>query len=132
MFFEKGHRIIHPEFGDITDDVIAELDEIAGEKDKVVLEREQAEIAMRAGTVARDMKFGRMVAQIHPEVYAYWERREGAGFWFDKKNVEKFLRDNPSCKVDSKSGRTVVRGANLGGSPALPRIVSGRGKGRWA
>jgi hypothetical protein len=100
----KEGRIISGEFGDITDEVVAALVELSRPDEPVIVEREQAEIAAVAGQAARDMKFGRLVAQLHPAVYDYWTRREGPGFWRGR-NLERFLRDNPACRVRSRGRR---------------------------
>jgi len=103
-----GNRIIHPEYGDVTDMVIEELMAMSRPKDPVILEREQAEIAAAAGQQAVDMCSGRMVAQIHADSFNYWTAREGEGFFRDKGNFKKFLADNPACKVTSKSARPKI------------------------
>lgn len=122
--FAPGQRLVHPEFGDITADVIEELNAMARHDEPVILEREQAEIAAAAGTQARDLSCGRITAQIHPDVFDYWAQREGLGFWYDKGNTDHFLRDNPSCKVESKNPRLVV-----GYGTGMPS--TSRRRGRW-
>jgi hypothetical protein len=76
-----GARIIHPEFGDMTADVIEELMELAKFQDPVILEREQALLAHASGQVARDLSCGRVVAEIHQEVYEEWVGKEGPDFF---------------------------------------------------
>lgn len=137
--FAPGQRIIDPTFGDITADVIEALHEMGRPEEPVILEREQAQIAAVAGTVAQDMAFGRTVAQIHGDVFDYWTAREGLGFWKDKANLRKFLSDNPACKVESKgTGVKIAPGAKVqryvlqaGGGVACAGTLR-RGKGRWA
>lgn len=106
--FAPGARIVHPEYGDVTDLVIEELVEMSRPQDPVIVEREQAEIAAAAGQEARDLMCGRLVAQIHPDSFNYWYAREGEGFFRDKGNFEKFLRDNPGCRVTSRSPRPKI------------------------
>jgi hypothetical protein len=122
--FAPGQRIIHPTFGDVTADVIEELVAMGRPQDPVIIEREQAEIAAVAGQVATHMSCGRMVAQVHGDSFDYWTKREGLGFWKDKKNLAKFLRDNPGAKVHSISANPTVSFAGCKG-------VTGK-RGRWA
>ena len=122
----KGGRIIHPELGDCTAEVIEELLEMARLKDPVILEREQAEIAQASGAVARDMCCGRLVAEIHPEVYAEWEAKMGPDFFNKKKGgdgLEYLMKHFPACRVESKSAKVAM---HVKRSP-----VTGR-RGRWA
>lgn len=135
--FAPGQRIVHPEFGDITADVIEELAALARPNDPVILEREQAEIAAASGTVMRDMSFGRVVGQVHEDVFDYWTQREGLGFWKDKANLNKFLADNPACKVTSKgrgvkphAGARMKRYVTAGGGVVCAGLKRA-GKGRW-
>lgn len=132
-------RIIHPEFGDITADVIEALQEMARPAEPVIIEREQAEIAAAAGTVSQDLCFGHHVAQIHEDVFDYWTKREGLGFWKDKANLRRFLADNPSCKVTSKGrGVKIAAGAKVrrfvlsAGSVVSAGTRCRPGKGRFA
>ncbi len=120
--FAPGQRIISEEFGDITADVIESLMEMAEPWEPVIIEREQAQIAAAAGQTARDLSCGRLIAQIHPDSYNYWLHREGPGFWQDKGNMDKFLRDNPACRVNSRSPKIMV---GYGGDR------SGSRGGRW-
>jgi len=108
LTIDRNGRIISEQYGDITTDVLAALIEMSRPDEPVIVEREQAEIARIAGTEARDLACGRLIARIHPAAYSYWERREGKGFWKDKATVDKFLKDNPACRVDSKSRRAVI------------------------
>lgn len=125
-----GARIIHPEFGDMTADVIEELMAMAEFKNPVILEREQAQIAAASGQVARDMSCGRLVAEIHPEVYSEWLAKEGPDFFSKSKGgdgVEYLAKHFPATRVTSRSANTRVA------VPALPAYRGVRGKrGRWA
>jgi len=105
---DRRGRIISEDFGDITTDVIEELVAMSRPAEPVIVEREQAEIARVAGNEARDLACGRLVARIHPDAYAYWEQREGEGFWKDKHELKNFLRDNPACRVNSRSRRLSI------------------------
>ena len=122
----------------MTADVIEALREMSRPQDPVIIEREQAEIAAVAGTVARDLSFGRVVGQIHADAFDYWTAREGLGFWKDRGNLRRFLNDNPACKVESK-GRGVLphAGARVTRYVSTPAGVTSAGlrragKGRWA
>ncbi len=98
-----GQRIIHPEFGDVTADIIEELLEQARLKDPVILEREQAEIAAASGCLARDLSCGRLVAEIHEDVYDAWTAKEGQQFFTKGDGVEYLAKHFPATRVVSKS-----------------------------
>jgi len=136
--FAPGHRIIHPEFGDITADVIEELVAMGRPQEPVIIEREQAEIAATAGQVAKNMTCGHLVAQVHEDSFDYWTAREGLGFWKDRSNLKRFLADNPACKVKSQGeGVKIAPGARVKRyvSTSAGVVSTGlkrAGKGRWA
>jgi hypothetical protein len=140
MVFAPGQRFVHPEFGDITADVIEALQEMARPNDPVIIEREQAEIAAAAGQVTKDLAFGRVVAQVHGDSFDYWTRREGLGFWKDKGNLKRFLADNPACVVKSEGrGVQVHAGARrtrlrtiATGVPTNGAGLTRPGKGRFS
>lgn len=124
-----GARIIHPEFGDCTADIIEELIAMAKLKEPVLLEREQAEIAAASGQVARDMSCGRLVAEIHPEVFDDWVAKEGPDFFSKAKGgdgIEYLAKHFPATRVNSRSAhiRVPVR--------ELPRYRVRGKRGRWA
>jgi hypothetical protein len=134
-----GGRIIHPEFGDMTADIIEELLEMAQFKNPVILEREQAEIAAASGAVARDLSFGRVVAEIHPEAYAEWVAKEGPEF-FSKKHggdgVEYLAKHFPATCVKSVSPHVKLHVNRSAPQPVASSArrryaVTGR-RGRWA
>jgi len=131
-----GARIIHPEFGDVTADVIEELIELADLQNPVILEREQALMAGASGQVARDLSCGRLVAEIHQEVYEEWAQKEGPGF-FSKAGdgIEYLAKHFPATRVKSVSPHVKI---HVNRSEATP-VVSARTKyavtgrrGRWA
>lgn len=133
-----GTRIIHPELGDCTAEVIEELLEMAQFKNPVILEREQAEIAAASGGVARDLMCGRVVAEIHPEVFDEWVAKEGPEFFQKNKGgdgVEYLAKHFPATRVQSRSPHVklhVHRSAAPAVRSAVPRYrVTGR-RGRWA
>lgn len=133
-----GARIIHPEFGDVTADVIEELIGMADLQNPVILEREQAAIAAKSGQVARDLACGRLVAEIHQEVYEEWVQKEGPDFFSKAKGgdgVEYLAKHFPATRVKSVSPHTKIHVHRSGVAtppPAQPRHrITGR-RGRWA
>lgn len=124
-----GARIIHPEFGDVTADIIEELMIMADFQNPVILEREQARIAAASGQVAQDLSFGRLVAEIHPEVYDEWVAKEGKDF-FSKRNggdgVEYLAKHFPATRVKSRSPHCRVHVAQK------PKYAVTGKRGRWA
>jgi hypothetical protein len=119
--FLPGQRIMHPEFGDVTEDVIAELLALRGGPEQIVEDAMQEQIRIAAATRdAKTLKFGHAVGAISPALYDAMERREGRGFWTDRTERNRFFKHHPECKVTAKSRKTVVNG-----------ISSLRG-GRWA
>lgn len=124
-----GARIIHPEFGDVTADVIEELFGMADLQNPIILEREQAAIAAASGQVARDLTCGRLVAEIHQEAYEEWVAKEGPEF-FSKKHggdgIEYLAKHFPATRVKSVSPHCKVHVREL---PQY-RVVGKHG--RWA
>lgn len=59
---------------------------------------------------------GEVQFQIRPEYFHHWGQRLGYECWDDPQFVREFLRDNPECRVDSRS----------------PKIQSGYGGGSRA
>jgi hypothetical protein len=45
---------------------------------------------------------------IRPEYYHYWGQRLGYDCWDDEQFVKEFLRDNPECRVENKTGKIQV------------------------
>jgi len=133
-----GARIIHPEFGDCTADIIEELMNLAELENPVILERKQAEIAARSGQLARDLSCGRLVAEIESSVYEEWCIKEGPAF-FSKKaggdGIEYLAKHFPATRVKSVSPHVKVhvnRSATEAAPSAHPRHrITGR-RGRWA
>jgi hypothetical protein len=127
-----GARIIHPEFGDCTADIIEELLAMAELQNPVILEREQASIAAASGQVARDLCCGRVVAEIHPEVFEEWVQKEGPEF-FSKKHggdgVEYLAKHFPATRVKSVSPNVRL---HVNRSPVTPRRGVHGKRGRWA
>lgn len=101
-----------PGVGDITAEVMEEL-----RKGTLVGAVEQRAVELQAEQIARerprqgatDFSFGRLVAEIPIEAFQAWEAKEGVGvFAKDKRFLREFLRDNPACRVESRSRKTMV------------------------
>jgi len=104
-------KIIVEGYGDMTADVAAELALLRiEEQNRVVREAaaQQARIA-RAGNEARHLPCGFLSAQIDEDVFNYWERREGRGFWADKSNLRYMKKRHPEIAVRSRAGKTTIR-----------------------
>ena len=113
-------RIVHPEFGDMTADVAAELALMRQEEERRAFEQaaaRQRRIAA-SGQEAGTLKCGHMVAQIDASVFDYWQRREGRGFWADKSNLRYMLKRHPELRVNSKSRRATILRPDLPARPA--------------
>jgi|GEM_PF-2950140 len=129
-----GQRIIHPEFGDCTADIIEALIENARLKDPVILEQRQAAIAAASGAMARDLSFGRLIAEIDEDVVEAWEAKEGKEFFTRKGDGVAYLAKHfPATRVDSRSPHTKVhvnRSASVPVVSAARNPYAGR-RGRW-
>lgn len=82
----------------------------------VQAEQEQA-LAAKAGGERLNMKHGQMAFQIHPQFYHYWGQRLGYECWDNEEFVREFLRDNPECRVRSRS-----RNVSVGYTPTKSRF----------
>lgn len=49
---------------------------------------------------------GQMKMRIDPDSYHYWGLRLGYSCWRDEQFQNEYLRDNPQCRVNSKSHKT--------------------------
>lgn len=120
-----GARIIHPEHGDCTAEVIEALLDEARLNEPIILEQEQARIAAASGQLARDLSFGRVVAEIEAEAFHAWTAKEGPDFFSKARGgdgVEYLAKHFPATRVVSKSPHIRV---HVKRSP-----VTGR-RGRW-
>jgi hypothetical protein len=70
-------------------------------------ERQQIEAAARNGE-RRLLDFGEVKMQVHPAFYWFWANRLGRDCWKDAQFVKEFLRDNPACRIRSRSETTTV------------------------
>lgn len=132
-------RVIHPEYGDITEDVARELAAIRQEDHRNLVrdaERLQAALVAEMPGEAIVNKSFALKARIHPAIYAHWRMKHGAGFW--KHDMEWFLKKNPQCRVRSRpaNAKVMLLGAEI--PPAAPIVAPAprRGpvgkRGRWA
>ena len=62
---------------------------------------------------------GEVAFQIRPEFFHYWGQRLGYEAWKDPQFVKEFLRDNPQCRVDSRSEK--IQSGHGGNSRATGR-----------
>jgi hypothetical protein len=124
-------RVIHPEYGDMTEDVARAMAEIRREDHQRLVrdaERLQTEIAAaRTGRAVIHKGFA-LKAEIHPAIFAHWRMREGPGFW--KHDMNWFLKKNPQCRVPLQSANPTIV------VPAMPAKAARVGpvgkRGRWA
>jgi len=56
----------------------------------------------------RTLTDGRREFAIHPSFFHYWGQRLRYECWDDPQFVHEFLRDNPECRVKSRTGRIQV------------------------
>lgn len=103
-------RIVHPEYGDISEDVARELAALRHQAHDVACleaERRQRKIAAAQRESRIDRKTGmRLVAQIDEDVFNYWESREGAEFW--KHELPFMMKRHPEIAVKPVSDRPTV------------------------
>jgi hypothetical protein len=127
-------RVIHPEYGDITEDVARAMAEIRQEDHAALVrdaERLQATIAAgRPGNAVVRKNFA-LKAEIHPAVHAHWRMRHGAGFW--KHELDWFLKRNPQCRVRAEAANPTVVVPDVSGILTSKPVRGPVGKrGRWA
>lgn len=118
----RGGEIIVPKFGDMTAEVIRELQE-GSMFNHLAIRREQRAIAAEEDyTDRRFMKFGRLRMRITEEAYHYWGQRLGYKCWRDKSFLREYERDNPEVRIRSRPRATTVR------HPGMPgRVASSQG-----
>ena len=134
VIIKSDLRIIHPDYGDMTEEVAREMAAIRREdNERLVHEaaRMQAEIAAaRPGDAVIHDGFA-LKAQIHPGVHAYWRMREGPGFW--KHELGSMMKKFPELRVRARPANPTVRVDGLKGSEAIaPRRGPVGKRGRWA
>lgn len=80
-----------------------------------VAERVQR-LAASAGGERRTLPNGEVKMMIHPTFYHHWGQRLGYECWEDEQFVREILRDNPECRVKSRSRKIQVGYQGLSGS----------------
>lgn len=68
----------------------------------------QQRLAAAAGQERYMLDEGEVQMMIPPAVHHYWGQRLGYECWSDKLFVHQFLRDNPECRVKSRSRKIRV------------------------
>lgn len=130
-------RVIHPDHGDITEDVARELANLRREEHEQLVrnaaQQQAAIVQARPGQAYIKRSFA-LKAEIDPQVHAYWRMREGPGFW--KNELDWFLKKNPECRVKSVAENPTVR---VDGFKTAEPVRQAQGfspragrKGRWA
>lgn len=126
-------RIVHPELGDITEDVARELAAETHRDDlRLAAEAEarQALLAASAPGEARVTPGFALKARIDPQVHAYWLRREGPGFW--KHELDFMLKRHPELRVRARPDNPTVLVDGFRGTAAAARPATApRRGGRW-
>lgn len=120
-------QFVHPEYGDISAEVYAELTAMIQAEHEAALqdmERSQQAIAAAQPGPALIHKEFALKASIDPRVVSYWRMREGAGFW--KHELDRYLKKHPECRVKQQAMKPTVR---LSEMPSYR--VTGK-RGRWA
>lgn len=121
-------RIVHPDHGDITEDVARELARVEHE-DNEKLFREatarQAIIARENAQGGRLTKGFALKANIDGRIFDYWRKREGKDFW--KHEMGAMLKRHPELAVRCRPDNPTVRIDGFKAQPSTPT----RG-GRWA
>lgn len=103
------NAIYHPEVGDLTLEVMAELaalekaERIEASVARLQIAKDNREIGPR-----RHMEFGVVVAEIDVQDYDDQERLE-PGYWTDPNSVKEFVKLIPESRVVSKPDRLTIR-----------------------
>jgi hypothetical protein len=124
-------RVIHPDHGDITEDVARELAKLRIEEHERLVKdaaaQQAAIVQARPGQAYIKSAFA-LKAEIDPQVHAYWRMREGAGFW--KHELDWFLKKHPQCRVKSIAANPTL--LVDGFRDVAPRSIRSARRGRWA
>lgn len=120
-------RVVHPDYGDITEDVCRELAEIERQDDEQLF----AEAAARQAILAADNHKGARLtrdfalkANIDGRIWDYWRRREGKDFWkhelgfMMKRHPElrlNYVPDHPTVLVDGFKAPAATTAPTRGG-----------------
>lgn len=111
--FREDGSVWHPDFGDLTLDVLAEVaamekaDRVEESVARLAIARESAALGPR-----RNMAFGRVVAEIDAQDYDDQAALE-PGCWEDKGFVQEFTKLIPESAVESRSDKIVSRVAAM-------------------
>ena len=65
--------------------------------------KKQARLAAKKGRERYHLAEGYVKMMVPPAAFHYWGNRLGYECWDDKQFVHEFLRDNPECRVKSRS-----------------------------
>ena len=113
-------RVVHPDYGDITEDVCRELAEMQREDDDQLFKEAAARQAILAADNIKGARLNRnfaLKANIDGRIYDYWRRREGKDFWkhelgyMMKRHPElrlNYIPDAPTVRVDGFKGRATA------------------------
>lgn len=119
-------RMIHPDHGDITADVAAELAAIEqADNDELFAEAgaRQAALAKEYENGARLSKGFALKANIDGRIYDYWRKREGKDFW--KHELGFMMKRHPELRLKHVSDHTTLL------MPGRKATAPARG-GRWS
>jgi hypothetical protein len=126
-------RVVHPDFGDMTEDVARELallNQQAADLAFAEAQANQVKIAQICGRESRIGKDGfRLVAQIDADVFGYWEMREGRDFW--KHELKYMSKRHPEIAVKPRFENPTISNPGLPGQKHARTGVRGK-RGRWA
>tara|TARA_Y100000593_G_scaffold33336_1_gene65582 strand:- start:6593 stop:6946 length:354 start_codon:yes stop_codon:yes gene_type:complete len=100
-------NIVLPGYGDLTKAVIDEF-RTGWNMQAAKAAVEQKRIAQAQIERRHIDGVGRLRMQVSPTAYHYWGRRLGYDCWRDKKFLAEFERDNPGCRVKSRSEKTTI------------------------
>lgn len=110
------NTIYHPDFGDLTLDVMAELAELEkAERVEASVERLAIARENRIQGPHRFLKFGRVIAEIPEQDYDDQERLE-PGYFTDPNSIKEFVKLVPETKVESVPGKPSIT------HPGLPAL----------
>lgn len=125
-------RIVHPDHGDITEDVARVLAEVEREDDERLFREaaaRQAILAKQNAEGGRLTKGFALKANIDGRIYDYWRRKQGKDFW--KHEMGYMLKRHPEFRVQCRPDNPTVRVDGLKGTALAATPRSSRG-GRWA
>lgn len=87
-------RIVHPEYGDITEEVEKVFREGLYQQEIAAIKR-QREINRVLGAAKVNPKWGQPVARLDPVIYHHWEKVAGRGCWADRSERNSILKFAP-------------------------------------